>query len=92
MAQLLLAGTQMVCGLPGAKIVGPVVLPLVPFLPLNIVAYVAWLLGLKLSKAKWTQSLAPTWRKAAIYALPFYFATMLPLYAICLLAVCRAVG
>lgn len=92
MAQVLLAGTRMVCGLPGARVVGPVVVPLVPFLPLNALAYVAWLLGLKLSKAKWTRRLAPTWRLAALYALPFYFATMIPLYAVLLLVVCRAVG
>lgn len=90
MAQILLAGVKIACGLPARSIVGPVVASAIPIFPLNIVCYLAWLLGLKLSPAKWTKKLAPTWRQAALWALLFYFCTMLPIYFIIIMVVCRA--
>lgn len=92
MAQLLLMGTRLACGLPGSRVVGPVLISMVPVLPINVVTYLVWLLVLKLTKAKWTQQLAPTWKKAALWALAFYFATVIPLYFIMLLFLCRAAG
>lgn len=92
MAQLLLMGTKLACGLPGSKVVGPLLISLVPVLPINIIAYVTWLLVLKLTNAAWTRKLAPTWKRAALVALGFYFATVIPLYFILLLFLCRAAG
>lgn len=92
MAQLLLMGAQLACGLPGRQILGPVIASIIPVSPLNIICYLAWLIGLKLSPLKWSKKLAPTWRKAAMWAAVFYFCTMLPLYFIILLIVCRAAG
>ena len=92
MAQLLLVGAQFACGLPAAKVVGPVVASMIPVSPLNLVVYCAWLLGLRLGKTQLSRRLGQTWRRAALWALALYFATMIPLYAIILLFVCRAVG
>lgn len=89
MAQLLLAGFKLVCNLPLAKVIGPPILAMNPINPLNIAVYLAWLLSLKLSKSKWTKSLAPTWRKAALWATLFYFITLIPLYLILLFITCK---
>ena len=91
MAQLLLMGAKLACGIPGAHVIGPVALSLVPVSPINILCYLGWLLGLKLSKANWTKKLAPTWKKAALWALCFYFATTIPLYFVILLVICKSI-
>jgi len=92
MAQLVLAAVHMVCGLPAAPIIGPLIMAINPINPINIITYIAWLLGLKLTKAAWAKKLAPTWKKAAAWAVLFYFITVLPLYVLLIVGACHAAG
>lgn len=90
--QVALVGSKMACAIPGARAVGPIAASLVPLDPVNIACYVSWLLILKLSGAKWTTKLAPTWGKAALWAVPFYFGTAIPLYTVLFLIMCSGPG
>lgn len=89
MAQLFLKVVQLGCGLPlgMAYVVGPVIASLMPVNPLNIIVYLAWLLGLRFSKSN---RFGGTWKNAARWAALFYFALMLPLYLVLLAVTCRA--
>lgn len=91
MAQLFLGIIRIACNLPAAPVIGPLLLALNPVNPLNAVAFLAWLLGLKLTKAKWAKRFAPTWAQAAKWAALFYFVTMYPIYFVLLLLLCRTV-
>ena len=88
MAQLLLAGVQLVCQLPAARIIGPPIAAIIPLSPLNVISFLVWLLCLKFIK---TKGKTRTWRQAALWATLGYFCTMIPLYFIIFLVVCRAV-
>lgn len=89
MAQLVLMAAQLVCNLPAAHIVGPVIASVLPFSPLNLLMYGAWFFFLKLTKIAWFQKFKGNTKTLLKSALMFYFLTALPLYAILVSIACR---
>lgn len=88
MAQLFLAAFRFACHLPAAPIIAPIIMAVNPVNPLNIVAYLGWLFGLKYSKAAWSKRFKA---KAALWALAFYFATVTPIYFVLILIICHTI-
>lgn len=91
MAQLILAGVSMFCGIPGAPVIAPILATLVPS-PVNLIAYVGWLAGLKYGKDRrlnWFRGNG-SWKALAKGALILYALTMLPFWFLVVMAACRA--
>ncbi|KAK9826953.1 hypothetical protein WJX74_001533 [Apatococcus lobatus] len=92
MAQLLLAGIQMFCGVPAAPVLGSLLAAAIPVSPINWIVFAAWFLGLKYSKAAWVQRFKGPTKTLLKNTLLFYALTILPLYALIITFACRAVG
>ncbi len=92
MAQVLLSAVKIACRLPAALryTVGPAIAAIIPISPLNIVVYVAWLLGLGLTKTTFSKEFNKTWKSTAGWAFAFYFLQMFVCYFLCLFFVCQA--
>ena len=87
MAHLLLTGFKLFCGLPAHQLLGPIVMTINPLSPLNLLAYGAWLLGVRYGKL--FQGLSKgTWKRAAEWAVPFYALTMFIIYLILFSVLC----
>ncbi len=93
MAQLLLYGVQMVCGLPAAQIIGPVIATILPLSPLNWVIFASSFLYMKYSKATWKNRFVGSRSIKALLkaALVLYCPIAFILYFILIFAVCKAV-
>ena len=91
MAQLLLAGVSMFCGLPAAPVVAPILAAAFPS-PVNIVAYVGWLLGLKYGKSARLNGFRGngSWKAMAKGAAILYALTMIPFWFLVVMALCKA--
>lgn len=91
MAQLLLMGVSMFCGLPAAPVIAPLLATVFPS-PLNLLAYAGWLLGLKYGKTTRLNRFKGngSWKALAKGAAVLYALTMIPLYFLIILAVCKA--
>ena len=89
MAQILLSGVKVFCGLPAHEILGPILMTVNPLNLLNILCYVAWLVGVRYSKrlASFSQG---SWKRSAEWAAAFYAATMFVVYLIIFAVMCGA--
>lgn len=93
MAQLLLAGVQWLCGVPAAPVIAPFIAAALPN-PINLVVYAAWLAALKLGKSNrlaWFRGNG-SWKAVAKGAAILYALTVLPLWFLVFLGICRTVG
>lgn len=90
MAQLVLMAAQLVCGLPAAHFVGPVIASCIPVSPINLIMYGAWFFFLKTTKYQWAQKYKGSTKTLLKNALMFYFITALPLYFLLVSIACKA--
>ena len=89
MAQLLLTGFKMFCGLPAHEVLGPLIMTINPFNLLNIICYAGWLLGVRYSKPFATLGKG-NWKTSAEWAVPFYAITMFLVYLLLFAVLCGA--
>ena len=87
---LLRAAFRLACGLRAVPVIGRCVMTVNPINPLNVAAGVAWFFTLRYVKV-FNKKLTPTWTKAALWAVLFYFLTVTPVYCLLILFVCKAV-
>lgn len=92
MAQVVLMAAQMVCGLPGAHVIGPFIASAIPVSPINLLMYLGWCIFLKKTKYQWAQKYRSSTKTLLKSALMFYFFTAIPLYFVIISIACKGVN
>ncbi|KAK9816079.1 hypothetical protein WJX74_000380 [Apatococcus lobatus] len=92
MATLLLSAVSMFCSIPCAPIFGSILAACIPISPVSWIVYASWFAALKFGKQKWLQRFRGSTKTMLKNTLIFYFATVLPFYAVVLFIACRAAG
>lgn len=93
MAELVLPIVQMLCGIPGSKIIGPLIAPLIPFNIFNLIVLLIFILALyfgpKNSFVNGTDKGDKNFGTSIGWSFLFYYLSMFIIYLVVFQVVCK---